>query len=88
MKSLDSSNKIELVADKILGKKIKRFKNSLKPNIRDQKKPPTLSESTLIQIEKVINNKKNKYQKTIKASMTPIFLLAMIHLILNYQNCL
>jgi len=68
MKSLNSSNKIELVADKILGKKIKRFKNSLKPNIRDQKKPPTLSQSTLIQIEKVINNKKNKCQKAIIAS--------------------
>ena len=58
MKSLNSPNKVDLLADKILGKKIKRFKNSLKPNIRDQKKPPTLSESTLIQIEKVINNKK------------------------------
>ena len=66
MKSLNSPNNFELIANKVLGKKIKRFKNSLKPNIRDQKKPPTLSQSTLIQIEKVINNKKNKCQKTIK----------------------
>ena len=68
MKSLNSPNKIELFADKLLGKKIKRFKNSLKPNIREQKKPPTLSQSTLIQIEKVINNKKNKFQKTLITS--------------------
>ena len=48
--------------ENILGKKIKRFKNSLKSKVRDIKTPPSISKSTLAQIEKIIQNKKNKME--------------------------
>ena len=62
MNALNLCNKKNLEIEKILGKKVKRFKNSLKYNITDIKNPPSLSQSTLIQIEKVIKNKKTKIE--------------------------
>ena len=62
MNALNLCKKNNLELEKILGKKVKRFKNSLKYNLRDRKNPPSLSQSTLIQIEKVIKNKKTKLE--------------------------
>ena len=62
MNALNLCNKSKLEIEKILGKKVKRFKNSLKYNYHDIKNPPSLSQSTLIQIEKVIKNKKIKLE--------------------------
>ena len=60
MNSVNSCSKSNLDLDKILGKKVKRFKNSLEFDLGDMKKPPSLSQSTLNQIEKVIKNKNSK----------------------------
>ena len=60
MNALNPCSKSNLDIEKILGKKVKRFKNSLKFNLNDMKKPPSLSKSTLNQIEKVIKNKNSK----------------------------
>ena len=60
MNALNPCGKSNLDLEKILGKKVKRFKNSLKFNLNDMKKPPSLSKSTLNQIEKVIKNKNSK----------------------------
>ena len=62
MNALNLCKKNNLELEKILGKKVKRFKKSLKYNLRDFKDPPSLSHSTLIQIEKVIKNKKTKLE--------------------------
>ena len=56
--------------EKILGKKIKRFKNIIKPlNKHHILKPPKISESTLLQIEKVNKNKKFKFENSTNISI-------------------
>jgi len=60
MNPLNSSTKKELVKEKILGKKVKRFRNSLKLNIDDKQEPPSISQSTIAQIEKVFKNRKSR----------------------------
>ena len=60
MNSMKKYNKDNLKYENILGKKIRRFKNSLKSNIIDIKSPPSISKSTLVQIEKIIQKKNNK----------------------------
>ena len=56
--------------EKFLGKKIKRFKNTLKPiNKHNAKKPPELSLSTLLQIEKVTKSIKIKNENSANISI-------------------
>ena len=61
MNALNSPKKSDSGHEKILGKKIKRFQNNISPNIKELKRPPIISQSTLNQIEKVIKNKKKKF---------------------------
>jgi hypothetical protein len=65
MNSKNVHNNINLESEKFkfLGKKIKRFKNVIKPNNIGTKKPPKLSNSTLFQIKKIIQNKKFQLEK-------------------------
>ena len=56
--------------EKFLGKKIKRIKNTLKPiNKHNAKKPPELSLSTLLQIEKVTKSTKIKNENSANISI-------------------
>ena len=56
--------------EKFLGKKIKRIKNTLKPiNKHNAKKPPELSLSTLLQIEKVTKSIKIKNENSANISI-------------------
>ena len=59
MKSKNVSNISNFNPEKLLGKKIKRFKNTIKPINITTKRPPKISKSTLLQIEKVFQTKKN-----------------------------
>lgn len=78
--------------EKILGKKIKRFKNVVKPkNKLFLKKPPKISSSTILQIEKVQQNKKNKYENSANISLykdkdTQRFRLPELSLKEQYQD--
>ena len=65
MNSKNVHNNINLESEKFnfLGKKIKRFKNVIKPNNIGAKRPPKLSNSTLFQIKKIIQNKKFQLEK-------------------------
>ena len=58
MNSKNVSNHLNLEPIKLLGKKVKRFKNIIKPINIKPKKLPKLSKSTLLQIEKVLRAKK------------------------------
>ena len=58
MNDFETFKKNELEIEKILGKKLKRFHNTFKTNLEDNKNPPSISQSTLNQIEKIIKNKK------------------------------
>ena len=71
MNSINVSNNIkQMNPEKILGKKIKRFKNIIKPlNKHHILKPPKISESTLLQIEKVNKNKKFKFENSTNISI-------------------
>ena len=60
MNDFETLKKNELEIEKILGKKLKRFNNSLKTNLKDIKNPPSISQSTLNQIEQILKNKKSK----------------------------
>ena len=64
MNSINLSNDtMQTNPEKLLGKKIKRFKNILKPiNKHYILNPPKISQSTLLQIEKVNKNKKFKFE--------------------------
>ena len=57
MKSKNEINISYLDSNRLLGKKIKRFKNKIKPINIKVKQAPKLSKSTLIQIEKVTKMK-------------------------------
>ena len=57
MKSKNEINISYLDSNRLLGKKIKRFKNTIKPINIKVKQAPKLSKSTLIQIEKVTKMK-------------------------------
>ena len=65
MNSIDESdNSKQTFPEKILGKKIKRFKTIINPlNNLSIKTPPKLSPSTLLQIEKIHKNKRKTTQK-------------------------
>ena len=65
MNALNSLKKNELDLEKILGKKVKRFKNSLKLNLRNEN-PPSVSQTTLNQIEKILQNKNNKLENLVQ----------------------
>ena len=58
MNSKNVPNHLSLEPIKLLGKKVKRFKNIIKPINIKPKKLPKLSQSTLLQIEKVFQAKK------------------------------
>ena len=78
--------------EKFLGKKIKRFKNTLKPiNKHNAKKPPELSLSTLLQIEKVTKSTKIKNENSANISIykekdPPKFKLPELSLKEQYQD--
>ena len=78
--------------ENFLGKKIKRFKNTLKPiNKHNTKKPPKLSLSTLLQIEKVTKNTKIKHENSAniiiyKEKDPPKFKLPELSLKEQYQD--
>ena len=64
-----SNNTKEINTEKLLGKKIKRFKNIIRPNNKQYIiKPPNISKSTLSQIEKV-KNKKFKYENIMNINL-------------------
>ena len=60
MNDFETFKKNELEIEKILGKKLKRFHNTFKTNLEDNKNPPSISQTTLSQIERIIKNKKTK----------------------------
>ena len=66
MNVLSSSNICKIDTDKILGRKIKRYKNSYTNNIGSMRRPPSLSQSTLIQIDKAIKKRKNKIENDLE----------------------
>ena len=78
--------------ENFLGKKIKRFKNTLKPiNKHNAKKPPELSLSTLLQIEKVTKSTKIKNENSANISIykekdPPKFKLPELSLKEQYQD--
>ncbi len=78
--------------ENILGKKIKRFKNPLKPNKTDVcTPPPSLSKSTLVQIEKILQNKNNSRKEEKLSSNKEIssnFKLPELSLKEQYQDLL
>jgi hypothetical protein len=96
MNAITSCNKdnIKNVDENILGKKIKRFKNRLKyrTGIADSYiPPPPLSKSTLAQIEKIMQNKKNsKKDENFPSNkdMPPKFKLPELSLKEQYQDLL
>jgi len=53
MNIMNTSTNTELIPNKFLGKKIKRLSNSNKSFSKEINKPPSISKSTLIQIEKI-----------------------------------
>ena len=61
-----SSNICKLDTEKILGRKIKRYKNSFTTNIGSMRRPPSLSQSTLTQIDKAIKKRKKKIENDIE----------------------
>ena len=88
----ESENPKQLFPEKILGKKIKRFKTIINPLTKlTIKTPPTLSPSTLLQIEKISKNKKIKYENSANISLykdkeTQKFKLPEISLKEQYQD--
>ena len=66
MNVLSSSNICKIDTDKILGRKIKRYKNSYTNNIGSMRRPPSLSQSTLTQIDKAIKKRKNKIENDLE----------------------
>lgn len=71
MNALNSPKKSDSGHEKILGKKIKRFQNNISPNIKELKRPPIISQSTLNQIEKVIKNKKKNLDNSLNSIEDP-----------------
>jgi hypothetical protein len=71
MNSINLSNDTKQInPEKLLGKKIKRFKNIIKPiNKKQTINPPKISKSTLLQIEKVNKNKKFKFEHSTNISI-------------------
>ena len=71
MNSINLSNDTKQInPEKLLGKKIKRFKNIIKPiNKKLAINPPKISKSTLLQIEKVNKNKKFKFETSANISI-------------------
>jgi hypothetical protein len=61
-----SSNICKIDTEKILGRKIKRYKNSFTTNIGSMRRPPSLSQSTLTQIDKAIKKRKKKIENDIE----------------------
>ena len=88
----ESENPKQLFPEKILGKKIKRFKTIINPLTKlSIKTPPTLSPSTLLQIEKISKNKKIKYESSANISLykdkeTQKFKLPELSLKEQYQD--
>ena len=66
MNVLSSSNLCKLDTDKILGRKLKRYKNSYTNNIGSMRRPPSLSQSTLIQIDRAVKKRKKKIENNIE----------------------
>ena len=65
-----SNDTKQINPEKLLGKKIKRFKNIIKPiNKKLAINPPKISKSTLLQIEKVNKNKKFKFEHSTNISI-------------------
>ena len=90
----ESENTKQTFPEKILGKKIKRFKTIINPlNNLSIKTPPKLSPSTLLQIEKIHKNKKIKYENSTNISLykdkeTQKFKLPELSLKEQYQDLL
>ena len=88
----ESENPKQTFQEKILGKKIKRFKTIINPlNNLSIKTPPKLSPSTLLQIEKIHKNKKIKYENSTNISLykdkeTQKFKLPELSLKEQYQD--
>ena len=88
----ESENPKQTFPEKILGKKIKRFKTIINPlNNLSIKTPPKLSPSTLLQIEKIHKNKKIKYENSTNISLykdkeTQKFKLPELSLKEQYQD--
>ena len=61
-----SSNICKLDTEKILGRKIKRYKNSFTTNIGSMRRPPSLSQSTLTQIDKAIKKRKKIIENNVE----------------------
>ena len=71
MNSKNGSNLFNLEPIKLLGKKVKRFKSIIKPINIKAKKPPKISKSTLLQIQKVFQNKKINTEKIFQNPKIP-----------------
>ena len=67
MNVLNTTKKNEFELEKCLGRKIKRFKNSLKSNLKSNNNPPpSISKTTLNQIEKILNNNNYKFENLVQ----------------------
>ena len=67
MNALNSTKNNEFELEKCLGRKIKRFKNSLKSNFKSSNNPPpSISKTTLNQIEKIHNNSNYKFENLVQ----------------------
>ena len=71
MNSKNGSNLFNLEPIKLLGKKVKRFKSIIKPINIKAKKPPKIPKSTLLQIQKVFQNKKINTEKIFQNPKIP-----------------
>ena len=63
MYSKNGTDIISIDTKKFLGKKIKRMDNFMKLINKNPRKPPTISKKTLLQIEKVILERKKQHIK-------------------------
>ena len=86
MESFVSEPKLKQESCKLLGKKLKRFKSLLvsSNNIKNIQNAPIISESTLFQINKIIQNKSKK----IESSFPPDYVLPPLSLREQYEELL
>ena len=62
MNEKNTANIYKFDTEKILGRKIKRNELKTSTNFGNMKHPPSISQSTLIQIDKVIKKRKKKLE--------------------------
>ena len=86
MESFVSEPKLKQESYKLLGKKLKRFKSLLTSsnNIKNIQNAPIISESTLLQINKIIKNK----SKNNESSIPPDYILPPLSLKEQYEELL